>query len=332
MDRIKNLIIQLTILVYLDFAFVPDDQVIPLLLSMDSDTLFNCGMASLRLYRLVCDPEVWRWLLKGIADFSKERVEHLVEFVINGSPDMGPEMTKGSVEMLPEVVKEVARRIQFCHRRAFPQPVLPQPFIQEVPEALRKRVRVNVTVEGGWGNLETFEVEGKHLEKLTRVAHDVGAMFTMVEVQDYNALQDNIDIFRMISSHMNRQTEKLAKLDFSMVALSDVDREAADIFFSLLKLTSEWSIPNFTFPANPDQDINDYLANIDNIDTTNGYIWVLVVIKWPGQLNSVAVRKLWEISDQMIIVAGMPPTILMGGRGVGDSQAEWENVEAALLQ
>ena len=53
---------------------------IPLLLSMDSDTLFNCGMASLRLYRLVCDPEVWRWLLKGIADFSKERVEQLVSW------------------------------------------------------------------------------------------------------------------------------------------------------------------------------------------------------------------------------------------------------------
>ena len=302
---------------------------------MDSDTLLNCGMASLRLYRLVCDPEGWRWLLKGTADFSKERVKQLVGFVINGSPEMTPETMKGSVEMLPEVVKEVARRIPFCHK-----PVLPelaqgedQRFIREVPEALRRRVRVKVTVEGGWGTLDTFEVDGKHLDKLTRIAQDVGAKFTMVEVQDYNTLQDNIDIFRMISFHMNGQTKKLEKLDFSMVTLSHQNREAAEIFFSLLEFTSEWSIANFTLMATPDHGINDYWADIASISTTNGYIRLLVVIKWLGQLNSETVRKVWEISDQTMVLAGAPPpTMLRGGRGADDSQAEWELVEAALLQ
>ena len=303
---------------------------------MDSDTLLNCGMASLRLYRLVCDPEVWRWLLKATTDFSKERVEQLVEFVINGSPEMSPETTKGSVEMLPEVVKEVARRIQFCHKPALPE--LAQGnngmrFIHEIPEALRRRVRVKVTVEGGWGSLDTLEVDGKHLDELTGIAQDVGAKFTMVEVQDYNALQDNIDIFRKISSHMNGQTEKLAKLDFSMVTLSHQNREAAEIFFSLLEFTSEWSIANFTLMATPDHGINDYWADIASISTTNGYIRLLVVIKWLGQLNSETVRKVWEISDQTMVLAGAPPpTMLRGGRGADDSQAEWELVEAALLQ
>ena len=300
---------------------------------MDSDTLLNCGMASLRLYRLVCDPEVWRWLLKGTADFSKERVEQLVGFVINGSPEMTPETMKGSVEMLPEVVKEVARRIPFCHKPVLPDQMPDQMrFIREVPEALRRRVRVKVTVEGGWGTLDTFEVDGKHLDELTRVAQDVGVKFTIVEVQDCNALQDNIDIFRMISSHMNHQPEKLAKLSFSMVMLSHQNREAAEIFFSLLKLTSEWSAPNLTLMGTPDHGFNDYSANLDSISSTNGYVWHLMVIKWPGPINSDGVRKVWEISDQMVIVAGAIPTMLRGGRGADDSQAEWERVQAALLQ
>ena len=38
---------------------LPDEQVIPLLLFFDTDTLLNVGLASDRLYHLVCDKEVW---------------------------------------------------------------------------------------------------------------------------------------------------------------------------------------------------------------------------------------------------------------------------------
>ena len=118
-----------------------------------------------------------------------------------------------------------------------------------------------------------------------------------------------------------------------MVTLSHQNREAAEIFFSLLEFTSEWSIANFTLMATPDHGINDYWADIASISTTNGYIRLLVVIKWLGQLNSETVRKVWEISDQTMVLAGAPPpTMLRGGRGADDSQAEWELVEAALLQ
>ena len=54
-----------------------DDQVLPLLLAMDPDTMFNCGKASERLFNLVCDREVWRELLKKTVEFTKEKVEEL---------------------------------------------------------------------------------------------------------------------------------------------------------------------------------------------------------------------------------------------------------------
>ena len=46
---------------------------LPLLLSMDSVTLINWAKASPNLLRLVCDKEVWSWMLKGIADFTEEK-------------------------------------------------------------------------------------------------------------------------------------------------------------------------------------------------------------------------------------------------------------------
>merc|ERR1719370_1662525 len=80
-----------------------DDQVLPLLLAMDPGTLLNCGKASERFFNLVCDREVWRELLKKTVEFTKEKVEELKEF--KGS--------KGSPEVMPEVVMEAARRIPF---------------------------------------------------------------------------------------------------------------------------------------------------------------------------------------------------------------------------
>ena len=92
-------------------AHLSDEQVIPLLLAMDPDTLLNFGKTSTRFFNLVCDQEVWRQLLKKTAEFTKEKVEHLKAF--KGS--------KGSEEMMPEMVKEAARRIPFSLK---PMPVL----------------------------------------------------------------------------------------------------------------------------------------------------------------------------------------------------------------
>ena len=99
-----------------------DEQVLPLLLVMDPDTLLNFGKTSQRFFNLVCDREVWRQLLKKTAEFTKVKVEQLKAF--KGS--------KGSVEMMPEMVKEAARRIPFSLK---PMPVAREFGVQEEEDA-----------------------------------------------------------------------------------------------------------------------------------------------------------------------------------------------------
>ena len=81
---------------------------IQLLLRMDADTLLAVGRANVRLYKLVCNQEVWRWLLKGIENFTAERLQELRVFV---------KKAKKSEEMRQEVLREAAHRLkkEFVH-------------------------------------------------------------------------------------------------------------------------------------------------------------------------------------------------------------------------
>ena len=60
------------------------------------------GRANVRLYKLVCNQEVWRWLLKGIEDFTAERLRELRVFVKKAK----------SEEMRQEVLREAAQRLE----------------------------------------------------------------------------------------------------------------------------------------------------------------------------------------------------------------------------
>ena len=142
-----------------------DEQVLPLLLVMDPDTLLNFGKTSQRFFNLVCDREVWRQLLKKTAEFTKEKVEQLRAF--KGS--------KGSVEMMPEMVKEAARRIPFSLK---PMPVAREFGVQEEEDArwlkgIKNQVKVTLTVEGGWSK-DSFEVDCNGLEELSTLAKATG--------------------------------------------------------------------------------------------------------------------------------------------------------------
>ena len=80
---------------------------IHLLLHLPPSTLLTVGRTSKRLYQLVCKREVWRWLLKGIEDFTEERLQELNVFVKKAE----------SEEMRQEVLREAAHRLkkEFVH-------------------------------------------------------------------------------------------------------------------------------------------------------------------------------------------------------------------------
>ena len=83
------------------------------------------------------------------AELTEEKVEQLRAF--KGS--------KGSVEMMPEVVKEAARRIPFSFK---PMPVLEFGVLEEEDarwlKGIKNQVKVTLTVEGGWSK-DSFEVD-----------------------------------------------------------------------------------------------------------------------------------------------------------------------------
>ena len=156
-----------------------DEQVLLLLLVMDPDTLLNFGKTSQRFFNLVCDREVWRQLLKKTAEFTKVKVEQLKAF--KGS--------KGSEEMMPEMVKEAARRIPFSLK---PMPVLEFGIREEEDPSwlrgIKSQVKVTLTIEGGWSN-DSFEVDCNGLEELSTLARTTGVKLILVEAMESPSLE-----------------------------------------------------------------------------------------------------------------------------------------------
>ena len=135
---------------------LPDEQVLPLLMAMDSDTLLQVGKMSARLYCLVLDRHVWRHLLKGV-ELDKEQVEVLAVF---GRGLFG---IQGSPEMRSDILKEAAERSIL--------------LTGEVKVIIEIQSLVNA------GDFEVFEVDIRYLEELVSIAESVGARFTIKDVE-----------------------------------------------------------------------------------------------------------------------------------------------------
>ena len=236
-----------------------DEQVIPLLLFMDSDTLLNCGRASERLFKLVSDRQVWRQMLKKIPEFSKSKVQELKGL-------QSPQGSKVSLEMVQEVAMEVARRIQFSEDLFLHTCDLGELEGEERAKAIQDmvmkehQIKVTVSVEAGWGNSD-FVVEGEKLEELTALAKvvDVKIKLTKVEFSPDMLTLPDMDILKEISSHMEQQVEKLEELKMSFIELSNelheegnthvglhLELEAMNLFISLMSRANSWEIGTLT--------------------------------------------------------------------------------------
>ena len=195
-----------------------DEQVLPLLLVMDPDTLLNFSKTSQKFFNLVCDREVWRQLLKKTAEFTKEKVEQLKAF--KGS--------KGSMEMMPEMVKEAAGRIPFSLK---PMPVAREFGVQEEEDArwlkgIKNQVKVTLTVEGGWSK-DSFEVDCNGLEELSTLAKATGVKLILFEAcnalrpgpfltifSDFIRPHPKISIaWKVVVAHLEQQEVMLEKVN-----------------------------------------------------------------------------------------------------------------------
>ena len=271
---------------------------------MDSESLLNCGRASSRLYRLVCDREVWSHLVKGL-DLTKK--EQLVELWLFGLGLFG---VSGSPEMMPEVLKGAVKR--------FP-----------VFEGVFKQLLVNVTVTiaiQSWGAPDTFDLDGDNLEKLIRVSETLGAEFTITEVHDSEThvaggLLANQSTFRLIAAHIAQQKERLSKLELTKVNLSLPPMHK--LFFDLLGASNEWSVQNLILYKRKDFET---LAR----NSANGSISTLhlrVHFRLPPQARlQDDVKRVWRITDKVLFRLLYAPDIEIGGGKGEDTEAEWQRM------
>ena len=280
-----------------------DDQILPILLAMDDPkSLLNCGRASPRLYRLVCDPEVWRHLLKGIG-FSKKQMEELVLFA------KGLFGISGSPEMMPEVVKEAARR--------FP---------------VSENVKLTIAIQS-WGNPESFEVGGIFLETLTRVAEDVGAKFAITEVQDsatgfrFPGFMRLIEpIFKLIDGHVAQQEQMLTRLELKEVSLCDGFIKQRNFFFNLQRASQEWRVLDLIVYKRKDFETLARCSANGRIDT----IHFRAHHRLPrARLQLVDdVKSVWRITNKFVfrLFDGSPDIEIGGGKGEGSRETEWQRI------
>merc|ERR1711990_364805 len=153
---------------------------------------------------------------------------------------------------------------------------------------ITKRVKITVTVQG-WG-CETFEVDGTRLEELSGVAETVGEKFTMVEVHGY-CIETNIDTYRKIAAHLEKQEEKLVLLETSNFTLN---MEMAEFFLILQKKCTEWRVTHFMMSSVlDDEDPEEYWTNLDKICSSDGHIATPFFMKSPGIVRLESLRRAW---------------------------------------
>ena len=171
----------------------------------------------------MCDREVWVWLLQGIDNFSKEKVEELARFGSNGSP-----------EMRAEVLKAALRNMKASDHRY--------------------RISLKVSVMGWGGRPDTFEVDGDAMRELTtrgahltitKLASLVGSCFTIEEVHCSKTIS-NVStqlILSQCAAHVKQQGGKMDYLELVGLPRGCAPNGTGkELFFTLLKVSKNWKI------------------------------------------------------------------------------------------
>ena len=273
-----------------------DKQAVPILMHMDVDTLlhagrflschikiclssciFICARASSRLFRLVCDPQIWRQVFKQPEEnFTKETVGKLVTFC-----------TRDNVcrEIKAEVVKLAA---------------------QGIADGSDMDLKITLAIQS-WGDPELFVVNGFRFEEVANVEERVGVRATILAVEQADRewwcggvpVVETVyqQIVEMILARNDRCLGGLDRLELVGVNLCLSENPHNLFFLSLLKASKRWKVGVLFMDSF--KDIWMMLAHISNVGRID-----CLVIRLSGPLSLDAVdrenlRKVWEISKQV---------------------------------
>ena len=245
----------------------------------------------------MCDRTVWLRLLNQTAEFSEEKLEELFKFVRENR----------RAELMPEVVRVAASKFPSSHphdRRGSPPKII-------------------WTVEG-WGTSETLEAN--NLKMLKDVATAVRINFTILEVQEMDSWIA-VNNLKMITDHVKQQGIKLAS--FEMYETRCHLAAFNETFLSLCKMSIRWKVQRLTAQT---MTMSGYgwlkLDDLVGGSLDNGHIGHLAVCKTGEQVNLNALKRVWEIADEMLYIHDwLAGDRIQGPGGRGEErEAVWQRV------
>ena len=147
---------------------------------------------------------------------------------------------------------------------------------QEWRNYVKNRVKVTLSVEGGWTNQDSFEMDCNGLEELSTLAKVVGVKLILVEAEEFHARAAIIEAWTVLVSHMEQQEVMLERLTMRRpfqklerpVELP-VELPAEGPILPLLELSKRWEIGTLVLP----QDLDHlFWTKLANIPTSGGHI------------------------------------------------------------
>ena len=166
------------------------------------------------------------------------------------------------------------------------------------------------------------------MKELKNVAKAVGINFSILEVQGFDSplhftacFRTTCNNFKMIADHVEQQDEKLA--NFEVIAMG-MNQTLNETFFLLQRMSMKWKVQEVevivgSLPNRPLIKL-DHLAGSSLLD--KGHIGILYVDWYREPVSLNALKRVWEISDEMYINEKVK---LKGGRGE-DGEAAWQHV------
>ena len=251
-------------------------------------------------------------MLKQTSEFSKEKLEELVNFVL--------EKGRGRAELMAEVLKVAASKF----------PPSSNPFTEGSPP------KIIWTVEG-WGASETLDAN--NVKELKDVAKAVGINFTILEVQEFG-VDDMIMInnLKMIADHAKQQSEKLANFEVSLIGNLG-DPLENETFLSLCKMSIKWKTGMINVATTEKIWTDGFkLEDLAGGSLDHGHIGRLIVHMVDQQeVNLNGLQRVWAIADEMelyvhpfILPVVYRSTEVIGGRGK-EKEATWQRVVDFVL-
>ena len=262
---------------------------LPIFLLLDPDSLLAVGGCSTRLFRLVCDKEVWRHLIRRIPEFNLERLKDLGDF--GARSDTRQDMI---AEVLKKRASQLANRLCServgCRRYQLTLSIKNFPGAYKLYSCMFEKFTKVVEVMGSSTQARRRSLPEGFLEtppSFGAVEAIGSSPFNILELLSKNTGNCPLG---WIAAHVKSQEEPLVKLRIGVMPLH-MEGEDQD-FSSLVKRSQRWEVGNLICECASNWAPVARFASTGNI----ACLEFRTDVGGLEKVNKEDARKIWEIS------------------------------------